>query len=446
MKNLTFFIFFLVFLLMTALVFATGGAQQQTSLQGAPKNIKSDLLVAVAADIEPTQWFKDSIVKFNELYPNINVIVETHEGVPARPKFVSAVYANNAPDVLYANLYWVKDFALNGWLTPVSDYFNKEEMADFYKSFVDYATVEGKVYGFFTETSVATIIYRKSMLKEAGVTVPTLDQAWTWDQFFQAAQKVTKDTNGDGKTDIWGGGVIGYRGGATTYTNFPLFFMLGGKLIDDKGYPAFNTSAAHGAYQFYHDLIYKYKVAPPESYSYSNDELLPAFNAGQYSMFLGASYMIENLNKQFPNDVGAMLYPVPKAGDPSQGLSGGWVYTIMTQDDKLKSVSADFIREMVSRENNIKRYQATGAFPVRISAAAEITKQLQQPQKDWMTVFSKQMEHTNQKPGDAIYDIIQDEYTMGLQNVMMDKMTARQAAQTAYDNTITRAKEAKILK
>jgi multiple sugar transport system substrate-binding protein len=356
------------------------------------------------------------------------------------------VYANNAPDVLLANLYWVKDFALNGWISPVDEYFSKEEIGDFYKDFVDYTTVNEKIYGFFNGTDIATIIYRKSMLAQAGINIPPLDQPWTWDEFFQAAQKVTRDTTGDGTPDSWGGGVIGSRGGATTYTNFPLFFMLGGKLIGSDGIPAFNTSATHGAYQFYHDLIYKYKVAPRESYAYSNDELLGGFNAGQYSMFLGASYMISDLDKQFPGDVGAMLYPVPKKGEPSQGLSGGWVYTIMTQNDSIKPIAAEFIREMVSSENNIKRYFNGGALPLRTSAAEAIIKQLDPTRRDWMTVFSKQMERTNLKPGDAIYDIIQDEYTIGLQNVMMNEMTPQQAAQTAFDNTVKRGKDAKILK
>lgn len=40
------------------------------------------------------------------------------------------------------------------------------------------------------------------MFEEAGVTPPNAD--WTWENFREAAAKLTKDTNGDGKPDQWG--------------------------------------------------------------------------------------------------------------------------------------------------------------------------------------------------------------------------------------------------
>lgn len=407
---------------------------------------REEMIVAISADMENTPWFEEALASFEAAHPEIEIVLEPHEGISARSKFVSAAYANNAPDVLLANLYWVKDFAQNGWLTPLSDYFTPEELADFYPDFVNYATVDDKVYGLFNSTDVATIIYRKSLLKDAGIELPALTEAMTWEQFFDAAGKLTRDTNGDGTPDVWGAGIIGYRGGATTYTNFPIFFMLGGELINAEGMPAFNTEAGCGAMQFYHDLVYKYGVSPKESYSYDNTNLLSSFNAGQYAMLLGASYMINDLETQFPGDVGAMLYPVPEAGMDSEGLSGGWMYTIMSQNENIKPVAAEFIKEMVSSENSVKRYFENGALPVRSSAFEAIGAELDDTRREWMTVFSKQMEHTNLKPGDAIYDILQDEYTVALQEVMMDQKTPEEAVQNAYDNTVSRAKEAGILK
>lgn len=168
-----------------------------------------ELIVSMTSDIETTEWFQEALYRFTEKYPDVEVVLEPHEGISARSKFVSAVYANNAPDVLLANLYWVKDFALNGWISPLDDYFTEEEIADFYPDFVRYATVDDKLYGLFNGTDVATVIYRKSMLADAGVEMPALQEAMTWDEFFDAAQKATLDTNGDGATDVWGGGIIG---------------------------------------------------------------------------------------------------------------------------------------------------------------------------------------------------------------------------------------------
>ena len=129
----------------------------------------------------------------------------------------------------------------------------------------------------------------------------------------------------------------------------------------------------------------------------------------------------------------------------SEGLSGGWMYTIMSQNEDIKPIAAEFIREMVSSENSVKRYLENGALPVRTSAFEAVGAQLDDTRREWMAVFSKQMEHTNLKPGDAIYDILQDEYTVALQEVMMDQKTPEEAVQNAYDNTVLRAKDAGIL-
>ena len=424
--------------LLFAMCFLTMGAS--SAVAG-----KDELIVAISADMENAPWFEEALESFERAYPDVDIVLEPHEGISARSKFVSAAYAGNTPDVLLANLYWVKDFALNGWLTPLNEYFTPEELGDFYPDFIKYATVDEKLYGLFNSTDVATVIYRKSLLKEAGIEPPALDKAMTWDRFFEAAQKLTKDTNADGTPDVWGAGIIGYRGGATTYTNFPIFFMLDGELLDADGMPAFNSDAGRGAMQLYHDLVYKYGVSPKESYSYDNSNLLSSFNAGQYAMILGASYMINDLETQFPGDVGAMLYPIPTADTESEGLSGGWMYTIMSSDEAMKPVAAEFIREMVSKENSVKRYMENGALPVRTSAFDTIINQLDETRRDWMAVFAKQMEHTNLKPGDAIYDILQDEYTVALQEVMMDRKSPEEAVQNAHDNTVTRAKEAGIL-
>lgn len=408
----------------------------------------TELVVATEAGIEDQEWFQVALEQFAEKYPDVEVIIEPHEGITARPKFVSAAYAGNAPDVLMANLYWVKDFAMNGWLTPLSDYFEEDYFDDFFPDFVDYCTVDGKVYGMHNQTDVATIIYRKSMLEAAGIEVPALTEAWTWEELALNAQKLNQDTDGDGLTDVWGCGMIGYVGGATTYTNFPLFFMLGGELIGEDGLPAFNTEAAYGACNYFHDLIYKYEVAPKESYAYSNTELLSAFNAGQYAMIFGASYMVSDLEAQFPGDIGVMMYPTPDAETVSEGLSGGWPWVIMTQQgEEVAEIAADFVKLMLSADNYMARYalKGGGALPLRSSVFDTVIANAEGIEAEWMTVYSEQMKHNNLKPGDPIYDYIQEEYTIALQKVMMDAATAEEAMQEAYDNTIQRATDAGIL-
>ena len=50
------------------------------------------------------------------------------------------------------------------------------------------------------------IIYRADWLKELKLEVPE-----TWEEFKEVAKAMTRDTDGDGKTDTWGFGMVGSR-------------------------------------------------------------------------------------------------------------------------------------------------------------------------------------------------------------------------------------------
>ena len=212
---------------------------------------KQELVVSVSSDIESKEWFQEGMRRFSEKHPKVEIVLEPHEGISARPKLVSQIYTGNAPDVLYANLYWVKDFAKNGWITPVNDYFDEETINDFYADFRNYATVDGKMYGFFNATDIATIVYRKSLLEAAGIEIPAEDECWTWEQFVEAGKKLTQDTDNDGKIDVLGIGVSSSNEGTTTYTNFPMYFMAGGTLVDENGNSTCGGEAAVKTMQFY---------------------------------------------------------------------------------------------------------------------------------------------------------------------------------------------------
>ncbi len=53
------------------------------------------------------------------------------------------------------------------------------------------------------DTSPVGIFFNKGLFDKFGVPYPPEDE-WTWDQFAETVKKLTKDTDGDGKTDVWG--------------------------------------------------------------------------------------------------------------------------------------------------------------------------------------------------------------------------------------------------
>lgn len=79
------------------------------------------------------------------------------------------------------------------------------------KACTEMATYDKGVYGlnFMRPSEVRTcLVYNRDVLKKCGITENmeqlVRDKQWTFDKFEELLKKATKDTNGDGKTDIFG--------------------------------------------------------------------------------------------------------------------------------------------------------------------------------------------------------------------------------------------------
>lgn len=95
--------------------------------------------------------------------------------------------------------------------------------------------------------------YNKDLFMKGGLNGPT--EQWTWDDLVIAAKKLTKDTNGDGKTDIWGFGASGLW--------VDLIYSAGGGLFNEKKTKlALDTPEAMKALQWWADLTLKYNFVP----------------------------------------------------------------------------------------------------------------------------------------------------------------------------------------
>ena len=66
---------------------------------------------------------------------------------------------------------------------------------------------------------VLYVYYRPSIFKEAGIT----ETPKTYDEFLEDIKKCTMDTNGDGKTDVYGFGMRGASGGQEPWGRFHLW-------------------------------------------------------------------------------------------------------------------------------------------------------------------------------------------------------------------------------
>ena len=109
--------------------------------------------------------------------------------------------------------------------------------------------------------------YRKDVYDEHG-----LKPAVTWEDLVNVRQKVT----GDGHYGL----VVPGQGDPAQRTFSDLLWQAGGEWVDDKNKPSFNSAEGIKALTYYHDLIQKYKVAPPNSVTFQWNENSSEFTSG----------------------------------------------------------------------------------------------------------------------------------------------------------------------
>ncbi len=124
--------------------------------------------------------FDALIAAFNEIYPNVEVTVET---VADYAKTMAVrIAGGETPDVVE-----VRDTMIPA--ASWADYFGSLEDCDLPEMlFTDYYTVDGVQYGACMAAGYRCMVYNKALYAEAGIeSVPT-----TWDEFMAAMEKLSK--------------------------------------------------------------------------------------------------------------------------------------------------------------------------------------------------------------------------------------------------------------
>jgi len=115
------------------------------------------------------------------------------------------------PDLLiYCNKFPMP--AVNGLLRP----FTQEEYNQLAKTcgsyYLDMMSYKGQSYGVQSPWSGGTLFYyNKTLFDQYGVKSPAeyfMEGNWNWETFEKCINEITKDTNGDGKNDIYGSGTV----------------------------------------------------------------------------------------------------------------------------------------------------------------------------------------------------------------------------------------------
>lgn len=149
-----------------------------------------------------TDNINEALELFNKYYPNIKVeyTPSADSGEGHHGKIMTMYSAGTAPDVFYLGSGYVHDFADKGIVYDITDAFSEAfTLDDYIPVALSCMQYKDRLYGITSCNVSPELYYNKDLFDAAGVPYPPTsgDEAWTWDEFVDAAKKLTiQDDNG----------------------------------------------------------------------------------------------------------------------------------------------------------------------------------------------------------------------------------------------------------
>ncbi len=248
-------------------------------------------------------------------------------------KLTLSLAYGGAPDVFICHANRLAEFARYNVMRPIDDLIEGDaalDLDDMLPNVLAAAQYEGRQFGIPLDCHPQGLYYNERLFREAGI-VDTNGKARppaTLEEFLEAARRLTKDTDGDGRPDRWGFAFTWLR------TNWITFIsQFGGSILNaDLTRSAINQRANVEATQLMADMITRCRIAPkPEGF-----DSWMGFRQGRVAMAIEGIYMLSSLEEQKGLEYGGA--PVPRFGRRMAAWGGSHVMCMPRKlpDDRVK--------------------------------------------------------------------------------------------------------------
>lgn len=294
----------------------TQSIEQQSDTQETDAATKEELIeldfIGWGNDAE-VATFQAMIDQFEEQYKNVTVNYTVVPSSDYDTKLQNMIAAGEQPDVFYCSIDNIMKYAATNNLYDLTTYVNDNDIFDVdnvWKNAIDIYRYDGtglgngEIYALPKDVSAFSIVYNKDLFEAAGITPPTESEPWDWNDYLEAAQKLTSG-------DVYG---------TSMYSLESAVWSNGANWLDDSLQKvAFTDSKFTDALQFVADLRCKYKVAPSSSEETSlssNDR----FMQGKLAMMGVGSWATADLWNNCDFEWDLMDWPV----SPNTGEKAVW--------------------------------------------------------------------------------------------------------------------------
>lgn len=324
-----------------------GVSSENRKLSGEPvANAKTDIRLMWWGGEARHKVTVDAIGIYEKSNSDITVKTEYSGWEGYFDKLTTQLAANTGPDVVQLSYTNVSEFVARDQLMPLDDFIDKGilDVSHLSKSTLDMYRINGELYAIPAGVSTSLLFYNKDYFDKAGVSYPT--DEWTWKDYMEAAQKLTMDTDGDGKVDVWGTAYMEDPAGADIAFK-KYVYERGGKMwSDDLKSVAFNSPEGLSAVEFIKKPLDD-GIMPPQEITISNPQNVDDFQTGRVAMIINFS---PNTQTYMDSDINFGIERTPKGEEKDAfWINPSMVYSI-TKDCKSVEKAAGLINFLVNNE------------------------------------------------------------------------------------------------
>jgi len=289
------------------------------------------------------------IAEFEKL-TGIKVIHEPYPSAQTRRKLLMELGAKNEDlDVFWGMMKTAYQYDNAGWLEPLDKYISDPNLTTSDYDYEDIfprvrAIIDGRTIGLTSGCNPQVLMYRRDLFEKYNVKVPT-----TWPEIEAAAKKLTLDTDGDGKTDIYGWIARMNQENTAPFANF--IYSNGATYLDANRNPVFNSPEFVEGVKFYGRLMREY--GPPGAATIGWKEAIGAFAQGKAAMIVDISIfallVVENPQRsKVMGKVGYAAFPAGKPGMQVQIMPCTMLH--INKYSKNKEAAWYYIQYMTSKD------------------------------------------------------------------------------------------------
>jgi multiple sugar transport system substrate-binding protein len=250
------------------------------------------------------------------------------------------------PDVFWMHSNQAQKYMENDMLMDLTDKIassDKIDMGNYYEGIVDLYQSGGKQYAVPKDIDTIALWYNKTIFDEMGVAYP--DDTWTWDDFADAAAKLTND-------DHWGYAIAPGNNQEGYYNT--LYSMGGYVISDDKKTSGMDDPQTIAAVKLFTDMIADGSC--PDLATVSETAPNELLQAGKTAMCISGSWMLAGYrdNEYTSKNCDVAVLPYYKTPDDRVSIYNGlgWAAAANTKNP---DAAWSLIEYLCSKEAQLKQ-------------------------------------------------------------------------------------------